>query len=366
MHLIVVLMQVACNLLPFLCGLFRVQTSLLVEIIALRAQSDVCAKCRHPRRRLADSAKVTIALLDRAFAVRHDLPLLSPRTIRAWASSLSSLAFWLRATRRGRPPLPESTIALIQRLAQENPLWKVREIARKASAYLGLAVSAATVRKYLPPGDPRRRRRKRHEPSERWSTFIRNHASALLACDFAVQRTLWGGVLYVLVVMEIGSRRILHTNVTAHPTAEWTIQQLRDTIPADHAYRYLIHDRDAIFSGAVDASLRSFGIDPVRTPVRSPRANAFCERLIGTLRRECLDWIIALSEDHLRRFVREWAVHYNRARPHMALSNGVPEPNELVPAPPLAHRHRIPDDSRVVATPILGGLSHEYRLDHAA
>ena len=184
--------------------------------------------------------------------------------------------------------------------------------------------------------------------------------------DFAVERTLLGGILYIHLVMEIGSRRILHVNVTAHPTAEWTAQQLRDAIPSDHPYKHLIHDNDAIFSRMVDATIRSFGIEPVRTPIRAPRANAYCERLIGTLRRECLDRIIPLGEGHLRAVVREWAVHYNRARPHMALGSSVPEPNELYPAPRLEHRHRLPEGSRVASTPVLGGLHHEYRLERAA
>lgn len=110
----------------------------------------------------------------------------------------------------------------------------------------------------------------------------------------------------------------------------------------------------------------SFGIEPLRTPVRSPKANAFCERLIGTMRRECLDWIIPLGEEHLRAFVREWSQHYNRARPHMSLGLGVPEPNEQVPAARLPHRHRLPADARVVSRPTLGGLSHEYHLERAA
>jgi hypothetical protein len=124
--------------------------------------------------------------------------------------------------------------------------------------------------------------------------------------DFAVARTLLGGILYVHVVMEISSRRIVHINVAAHPTAEWSAQQLRDAIPSEHSNTHLIHDNDAIFSRAVDATIRSFGIDPVRTPIRAPRANAYCERLIGTLRRECLDWIIPLTEGQLRAVVREW------------------------------------------------------------
>jgi transposase InsO family protein len=158
----------------------------------------------------------------------------------------------------------------------------------------------------------------------------------------------------------------VHVNVTAHPTADWTAQQLRDAIPGEHAYTHLIHDNDAIFSRAVDATIRSFSIEPVHTPIRAPRANAHCERLIGTLRRECLDWIIPLTEGHLRRVVREWATHYNRARPHMARGLSVPEPNELYPAPQLEGRHRLPKGTRIVSTPVLGGLHHEYRLERAA
>ncbi len=366
MLLLAILAQAGFDLLCFLHLLLRVQARVVAENIALRSQSEVCAKCRHPRRRLSDANRVTLVLLDRFFGVRHHLPLLDPATVRRWAKKMCTPAFWIRATRRGRPPVPALTISVIQRIARENPLWKIREIARKATAYLGLRISAATVRKYLPSGDPRCRRRRGYEHSERWSTFIRNHASAVLACDFALARSLWGGTFYVLVVMEIGSRRILHTNITAHPTAAWVIQQFRDCIPGGDTHRYLIHDRDAIFSREVDAALRSFDIAPLRTPVRSPKANAFCERLIGTMRRECLHWIIPLGEEHLRRVVREWAVHYNRARPHTSLDGGVPEPNEQVPAPLLSHRHHLPGDARIVAKSILGGLSHEYHLERAA
>ena len=362
---IVLLPQAGLELLGFLLLLFRSQARLVAETIALRAQSEVCVKCRHPRRHLSDAKRVILGTLDRFFGIRHDLPLLTPGTVRKWAKKIATLGFWLRSVRRGRPPLPERAIAVIRQFAEENPLWKIREIAKKTTAYLGLSICAATVRRYLPLGDPRRRR-KQHKRSERWSTFIRNHANTLLACDFAVTRTLWGGTLYVLVVIEIGSRRVLHTNVTAHPTAAWTIQQFRECVPATRAWKYLVHDRDAIFSRELDCALRSFGIEPLRTPVRSPKANAFCERLIGTMRRECLDWIIPFDEEHLRPFVREWATHYNRARPHMSLGLGVPEPNEQVPAPPLERRHQLPDCARVVAMPILGGLSHEYRLERAA
>jgi putative transposase len=361
-----VLLQLCCEFARFAIILFRLPAALAAENIALRSSGDVCVRCRHPRRHLDDAKKVTLVVLDRVFGIRHDLPLLSPATIRRWARKVSTYAFWLRSHRRtGRRPVHEDAVAVIRQLASENLTWSAGKIARTASTQLGIRVSPNTVRKYLPLGDPRRRRARRPS-SESWSTFVRNHADGLLAIDFAVSRTLLGGILYILVVMEIGSRRIIHANVTAHPTAQWTVQQLREAVHGGHAYTHLIHDNDAIFSRAVDATIRSFGIEPLRTPIRAPRANAFCERLIGTLRRDCLDHIIPLSEMHLRSIVREWMPHYNRARPHMALGGSVPEPNALYPATPQQHRHELPSGAIIISKPVLGGLHHEYRLEAKA
>jgi len=165
----------------------------------------------------------------------------------------------------------------------------------------------------------------------------------------------------VLVVMEHASRRLIHLDATAHPTAAWTLQQLRETIPSDHEYRFIIHDHDAIFSGELDASLTRLGLKVITTPVRSPQANSLCERLIGTLRRECLDWIIPLSEGHLRKILVSWMAHYNRGRPHSSLGPGIPHPR-LSDLPVKSCGHHLSIGHRVMATPILGGLHHEYRL----
>jgi len=126
-------------------------------------------------------------------------------------------------------------------------------------------------------------------------------------------------VLYLFTVMEVGTRKILHCNITAHPTAAWSLQQLREALPGDHPYKFLIHDRDSIFSLSLDRELESFGLRVLRTPVRAPQANAYCERLVGTIRRECLDFLIPLSESHLRMMLKEWVRHYNQGRPHMSL-----------------------------------------------
>jgi putative transposase len=199
------------------------------------------------------------------------------------------------------------------------------------------------------------------DPKQRWLTFVRNHANVMVACDFFVVITAAFRALYVFVVMEIGSRQILHQNVTAHPTAEWTLQQFRDALPSGHPYRFLIHDRDSIFSQDVDQGLANMGVRVLRTPVRSPKANSACERLGGSLRRECVDLLIPFSEQHLRTTIRDWARHYNRGRPHSALGPGTPEPmSEHLPCN--EHRHSLPIGYGIVKRSVLGGLHHEYRL----
>jgi putative transposase len=189
--------------------------------------------------------------------------------------------------------------------------------------------------------------------------------STILACDFFVTVTANFRMLYVFVIMEVGSRRIAHVNVTAHPTAAWTLQQFREVISGERAEHFLIHDRDSIYSRDFDDALRATGLTILKTPYQAPQANAFCERLIGTIRRECLDFLIPLSERHLRTILKEWVRHYNRSRPHSSLGPGIPHAGfryrRVKPC-----GHRIPMDHRVVAKPILGGLHNEYRLERRA
>ena len=201
--------------------------------------------------------------------------------------------------------------------------------------------------------------------SPTWSTFVRNHASAALACDFFVTITATFRVLYVFVVLDVGTRRIAHWNVTDHPTAEWTAQQFRMVVSGDGPHRFVIHDRDSIFADRVDQTIMAMGLAVLTTPARSPQANAFCERLIGTIRRECLDWLIPLNEGHLRRVLRQWVLHYNGARPHTSLGPGIPD-RSFTDLTPLSCGHRIRDGHRVVGVPVLGGLHHEYRLEPVA
>ena len=244
--------------------------------------------------------------------------------------------FWRRKScKPGRPALPKDVRELVRRMARENPTWGEERIADELSLKLGIRVSPRTVGKYLKLGNPR------GSSGQRWTTFVRNHAQAIVACDFFVSVTSSFRVLYVFVAMEIGSRRILHCNVTEHPTAEWTIQQFREFLAYDHRYRFVIHDRDTIFSSYLDSELQGFGVRVLKTPVRAPKANAYCERLVGTIRRECLDFLIPVGEAHLKRILREYVRHYNRGRPHSSLGPGIPERSQAK-VPASVHRHKFP------------------------
>jgi len=163
--------------------------------------------------------------------------------------------------------------------------------------------------------------------------------------------------------MELGTRRIVHCNLTAHPTAEWTLQQFREAIPTDHAYRFLVRDRDSIFSAEVDDQLKVFGLRVLRTPARAPQANAYCERLVGTVRRECLDFMIPLGERHLSKILAEWVRHYNQGG--LIQVWGREFLNPWRPTQPHS-RYFSTDIPKVVARPILGGLHHEYRWEMVA
>jgi putative transposase len=169
-------------------------------------------------------------------------------------------------------------------MVRENPTWGQMRVAAELSLKLGISVSSRTVRNYWPEN---------LQPSsgasgQRWATFIKKHAKAIVACDFVVSVTARFRILYVFVLMEVGSRKLLHVNATLHPTSSWTLQQLREAIPSDHGYRWLIHDRSGIFSTELDRSVDALGVAILKSPVRAPKANVYCERLIGSLRRECL------------------------------------------------------------------------------
>ncbi len=306
-------------------------------------------------RRVDAATRVSLALLSRLFNWRDALVVVWPETLIRWHRAGWRL-FWRIKSRPGRPPIPLELRQLIRRMATENPLWGEERIANELLLKLGLRVSPRTVRKYMP-----KRPLGRPRGDQRWATFLRNHADAIDACDFFVAVTATFRLLSVLVVIEHGTRRLVRVAVTAHPSAGWTLQQLREVLGFDHTRQYLIHDRDSIFARSLDESIRNLGLAVLKSPPHSPKANAICERVIGTIRRECLDWLIPLSESHLRSILRAWVGHYNRGRPHMALGPGVPDPpSKFMPSATPSTRHRIGERLAVSARSVLGGLHHEY------
>jgi putative transposase len=349
--------------LQFLRLCLRFPTALAAEHLLLRKQLALSQERHVTPRRATNATRLALTWLSGWFDWRQALVVVQPATLRRWHREGLRL-FWRWKSRRGRPPLPTNVQALIRQRAREKPTWGQERIANELLLKLGLQVSPRTVRTYLPkrqhPGPGKR------VSSQRWATCVHNHAQTIVACDFCVVVTATFRLLYVFVVMEHATRRILHVNVTTHPTAPWTLQQLRAAIPADHCSRFLLHDRDSIFSAQLDRSIQHLGLRVLKTPPQSPQANAFCERLLGTLRRECVDYLIPLSANHLGRVLTQWVRHYNAGRPHMALGPGIPQPHAALPAPLQEQRHRLPAQGRVVARPILGGLHHEYRLEEQA
>jgi putative transposase len=346
----------------FLNVVIRSRAAVAAEVLFLRKQLAYYQDHQIRPRRLTDGARLSLVIWSHFFDWKEALTIVTPATFIRWHRKGFKL-YWRWKSRGGRPPLPHEIRQLIARMVEENVTWGEERVADELSLKLGVYVSPRTVRKYWPrqpdaTGCTR-------TSSQHWRTFVKNHARGIVACDFLVAVTVRFHVIYVFLAMEVGSRRILHYNVTAHPTADSTLQQFREAIPSNHPYQFLIHDRDSIFSADLDEELKSsFGLRVLRMPVRAPKANAYCERLIGTVRRECLDFMIPLNERHLRRSLRCWVTHYNKGRPHSSLGPGIPEKALDNPRPrPKMHRHRLPRECKIRARDILSGLHHEYWLE---
>ena len=248
-------------------------------------------------------------------------------------------------------------VHLVLRLARENPTWGYRRIHWELSV-LGIDLAPSSVWNIL----------KRHglEPSPNrtgptWGEFLKSQATGMLACDFFAVDTVLLRRLYVLFFIEVDTRRVYVTGVTSHPTGKWVVQQARnltmDLAERAHPVRFLIRDRDTKFTAGFDEVIRSENIRIIRIPVRAPRANAFAERVVGTIRRECLDRMLILNRRHLEAVVHEFVEHYNCHRPHRSLGQRPPTPNHTAPT-----RSRNVDPSRVQRSNRLGGLIHEYHL----
>ena len=312
-------------------ALFRGRPQLALENLALRQQLAILRhKAPRPRLRRADRAFwVTLARVWDQW--RSALILVRPETVLRW-HRLGFRYFW-RWKSRGRPCVSPELIRLIRRMSQENPLWGAPRI-RSELLLLGDDVAEATVAKYMP-------RRGRRPPSQTWRTFLRNHLRTTAACDFFVVPTATFRLLFCFVILSHDRRRILHLNVTAHPTAEWTARQIVEAFPGEGTEpRYLLRDRDSIYSDSFRRRVAGLGIKETVTAPQSPWQNPCAERVIGSIRRECLDHLIILGERHLN--------YYNVSRPHLSLERNAPVPRSIEPLALGA----------VLAVPQVGGLHH--------
>src|SRR5262245_15976519 len=314
--------SVAFDLVRLVSLVLRSHNSLAAENLFLRKQLALFQARKLKPRRADDATSWLMATLGRMFPWRDALVNVKPDTLIRWQRKGFRLFWRWQSKAPGRPRLPMHLRELIRQMAADNVSWGEERIANELKLKLGIRVSPRTVGKYLRNGGPERV----PDPQQRWLTFVHNHAKGIVACDFFVVVTATFRTLYVFVIMELGTRRILNQNVTAHPTAEWTLQQFREALPGDHPYRFVIHDRDSIFGQRSDRARSGLGVRVLRTPVRAPKANSVCERFGGSLRRECLDFVIPFGERHLKMTVQEWIVHYNRGRPHTALGPGFPQP----------------------------------------
>ena len=340
----------AISLLRCLLALFRNRQDQAIVELALRQQLAVYAQSR-PRPRLSP--------LDRAFWVvlsqlwprwKDHLVVVRPETVVRWHRQ-GFRRYWrsISTPGPGRPPISREVQELIVRMATENG-WRARKIQAELSK-LGIRASLATVSRYVP--------RPRPDPTQqqRWMTFLRNHKDVVAGMDFFVVPMVRFRLLWVWFAIDHGRRKILHFNVTENPNARWVIQQLRETFPEEPSHRFVIYDNDSIFSAAVTHAIDSFGICPNRTPFRSPWQNGTAERFVGSVRRELLDHVVVLNEEHLRRLLREYVDYYNDERVHTSIADA---PNGR------AMESRPSDGAQIIGFPRVGGLHHRYAWREAA
>jgi transposase InsO family protein len=320
---------------------FKTHRDLALENLALRHQLTVLKRqTKKPKLTPADRL-FWVSLLKWWRGWKPSLLIVQPDTVVRW-HRLGFKRYWTRLSRSGpgRPPTNTEVRELIWKMAFANPLWGAPRIHAELR-YLGIHdVSERTVSRLMP--------RRQKPPSQTWRTFLTNQS--LVSIDFFTVPTATFRVLFGFLVLSHDRRRILHFNVTEHPTAEWTAQQLVDAFPWETAPKYLVRDRDAVFGPDFRERIRRLGIEDTPIAPRSPWQSPYVERLIGSIRRECLDHVIVLNEKHLLRILRSYVDYYHRARTHLGLKKQCPL-HRPVQSPPMGE---------VVEFPEVGGLHHRY------
>jgi transposase InsO family protein len=320
------------------------RAELEAEILALRHQLAVLQQAAPKRPHLSRADRLLWVLLSRVWTGwRRSVQIVQPATVVRWHRRAFALHWRWRSRRPrvGRPVVALDVRALIRHMRSANPLWGAPRIHGELRK-LSIEVSQTTVAKYVG--------RRRTPPSSTWRTFLTTHVSQLASIDFFTVPTATFRVLFVLIILSHNRRRVVYVNVTDHPTAAWTRQQIREAFPDDCAPRYLLRDRDGVYGSDFRDLLQHFGIDEVVSAPRSPWQNPFVERVIGTIRRECLDHVIVWNERSLRRTLRVYLDYYHRWRTHLALDKDAPEPRTT----------QAPEHGAIVECAHVDGLHHHY------
>jgi len=330
-----------CFILAVLASPFKSKSRLEAENAALRRQLVVLRRKVQGRIRLRNNDRWILIELYRWFpSILQVVTIVQPETIVRWhRAGFRCYWRWKSRSRGGRPQIETDLRALIRQMSIENPLWGAPRIHGELLK-LGFDVAQSSVAKYMVKrGGP---------PSQGWRTFLRNHAPDIAAINLFVVPTIGFDLLYAFVIVRLDRRDLVWINVTTNPTAEWIAGQLTEAFPWDEAPRYLIRDRDRIYGSIVTRRMRAMGIRDKPTAPASPWQNGFAERLIGSIRRECVDHFIVLGEAHLRRILRTYTRYYNNIRTHWSLDKDAPVSRPVQRTGIISSR------------PILGGLHHHY------
>ena len=331
------------TLLRTLISMLATHRQLALENLALRQQIAVLQRSVN-RPHLKNRDRLFWVLLSRVWTDwAKTLTLVKPETVIRWHRKCFRL-YWTWKSRRnriGRPAIAWDVRELIRKMSQANPRWGAPRVHGELLK-LGIEISQATGSKYMI--------RHRNPPSQSWKTFLDNHVGDLVSIDFFTVPTATFRVLFVFVVLAHERRRVIHFNVTDSPSAKWTAQQILEAFPWGTAPRYLLRDRDGIYGHEFASRVGHMGIKEVKTAPRSPWQNPYAERLIGTLRRDCVDHLIVVGENHLRRILRDYLVYYHSCRTHLSLKKDCPEPRKVEP----------PEQGKIVEIPMAGGLHHRY------
>ena len=325
----------------FVADQFKSRSRLEAENLFLRLQLNIALRRAPPRFRLRGSDRALLIWMTRLWpSLLGVAQVVKAETILRWhRAGFKAFWRWKSRNRAGRPRIDRDLRDLIQRMSRENPLWGASRIHGEL-LMLGFEVAQSTVSKYMVRGQ--------NPPSQTWKTFLRNHAEAIAAIDMCVVPTLTFDLLFAFLVLGHGRRQLLWFEVTRHPTAEWLAQQITEAFPWTSAPAYLVRDNDRAYGHVFTSRVRAMGIRDRPISPGSPWQNGYAERLIGTLRRECLDQVVIFGETHLRRILSAYAAYYNKARTHLALQKDAP-----------LHR-AVQRSGTVVAIPILAGLHHQY------